>query len=86
MSATASSILSIASATATNHHLLDPRQHPHRLRTTPIARSYFSSRHPTSIAIRHALASTADADGPLETEPDPTRADHCMDHRAYHST
>ena len=35
-----------------------------------------------SITIRHALASTADADGP---DPDPTRPFHSMTHRPYHS-
>ena len=38
-----------------------------RLRTTPITTNYFSSRHSTSIAIRRALASTVDADGPSTT-------------------
>ena len=33
----------------------------------------FSSRHATSIAIRHALASTADADAPADITSDPTR-------------
>ena len=33
----------------------------------------FSSRHATSIAIRHVLPSTADADGPTDTTSDPTR-------------
>ena len=84
-SATADSIASVnLSVAAANHHLLDPRQHPDRPRTAPIARSHFASRHATSIAIRHALASTADADGPSGTDPDPTRADHCMGFWPYH--
>ena len=52
-------------------------------RAAHIARSRFPSRHSTSIAIRHALTSTADADGPSKTDPhptrDPTRPYHSMD-------
>ena len=39
----------------------------------PLPSALFSSHHATSIAIRHVLASTADADGPTSTASDPTR-------------
>ena len=47
---------------------------PTPIRTPASPTSGFSSRHSTYIAICHALASTADADGPPDTAPGPARS------------